>query len=129
MKTENLPALKIHKLSQAQYERELAAGRIDETAIYLTPDETVDLSDYATQEYVGIKVAEVVNSAPETLNTLNELAAALGDDPNFATTMTNELAKKVNDKDLGTLAKKSSVDKTDLSSAVQSSLDKADSAL
>ena len=40
-------------------------------------------------------VAQITDSAPETLDTLNELAAALGDDPNFATTMTNELAKKV----------------------------------
>ena len=38
MITENLSTLKIHKLSQEQYDRELAAGRIDETALYLTPD-------------------------------------------------------------------------------------------
>ena len=38
MRTENLSTLKIHKLSQAQYERELAAGNIDENALYLTPD-------------------------------------------------------------------------------------------
>lgn len=38
MKTDNLSTLKIHKLTQAQYERELAAGRIDENALYLTPD-------------------------------------------------------------------------------------------
>ena len=37
MNTENLPVLKIHKLSQAQYDRESDAGRIDETALYLTP--------------------------------------------------------------------------------------------
>jgi hypothetical protein len=37
--TENLSTLKIHKLTQKQYERELAAGRIDENALYLTPDE------------------------------------------------------------------------------------------
>lgn len=39
MITENLPALKIHKLTQAQYDRELAAGNIDENALYLTPYE------------------------------------------------------------------------------------------
>lgn len=38
METTNLSTLKIHKLSQAQYERELAAGNIDENAIYLTPE-------------------------------------------------------------------------------------------
>lgn len=37
------------------------------------------------------KIAELVESAPETLNTLNELAAALGDDPNFATTVSNQI--------------------------------------
>lgn len=41
MKTENLSTLKIHKLTQEQYDRELAAGRIDENAIYLTPDEEI----------------------------------------------------------------------------------------
>ena len=39
MITENLSTLKIHKLTQAQYERELEAGRIDASALYLTPDE------------------------------------------------------------------------------------------
>lgn len=42
MKTQNLSTLKIHKLTQAQYDRELAAGRIDENALYLTPDESID---------------------------------------------------------------------------------------
>lgn len=45
MKTENLSTLKIHKLSQEQYDRELAAGRIDENAIYLTPDDGVDVDN------------------------------------------------------------------------------------
>lgn len=39
MKTTNVSTLKIHKLTQAQYDRELANGTIDENAIYLTPDE------------------------------------------------------------------------------------------
>lgn len=52
MNTENLSTLKIHKLTQEQYDRELAAGRIDENALYLTPYEETDLSEYATQEYV-----------------------------------------------------------------------------
>lgn len=54
----------------------------------------IDLSAYATQTYVDSAVAGVVDSAPGTLNTLNELAAALGDDENFATTMTTSLAAK-----------------------------------
>lgn len=41
MITENLSTLKINKLTQEQYDRELAAGNIDETALYLTPDEEI----------------------------------------------------------------------------------------
>lgn len=41
MITENLSTLKIHKLSQAQYDRELAAGNLDPSALYLTPDDEV----------------------------------------------------------------------------------------
>ena len=44
---------------------------------------------YASTGYVDTAVANVVNSAPEQLNTLNELSAALNDDANFATTITN----------------------------------------
>lgn len=46
------------------------------------------------KSYTDTAIAALVDTAPATLDTLNELAAALGDDPNFATTMTNELAKK-----------------------------------
>lgn len=46
MQTQNVSTLKIHKLTQAQYERELAAGNIDEYALYLTPDEEIDPSDF-----------------------------------------------------------------------------------
>ena len=46
------------------------------------------------------KISELVNSAPETLDTLNELAKALGDDPNFATTITNQIAKKTDKQDV-----------------------------
>ena len=56
---------------------------------------TPDLSSYATQTYVDSKVTELVNSAPETLDTLNELAAALGNDANFSTTITTQLGNKV----------------------------------
>ena len=45
----------------------------------------------ATQEYVQTEVTNLVNSAPDKLNTLDELAAALGDDENFATTVTNKI--------------------------------------
>jgi len=51
--------------------------------------------NYATETYVDNEVAGLVDSAPATLDTLNELAAALGDDPNFATTVTNSIATKL----------------------------------
>lgn len=50
---------------------------------------------YATKIYVDNSVSSLVDSSPETLNTLNELAAALGDDSNFATTITNLIAQKI----------------------------------
>ena len=48
----------------------------------------------ASTAYVMAAITALVDSSPEALNTLNELAAALGNDPNFATTMTNALAGK-----------------------------------
>jgi hypothetical protein len=50
---------------------------------------------YATETYVDTEVSNLVDSAPGTLDTLNELAAALGDDPNFATTVTTSIGTKL----------------------------------
>ena len=50
---------------------------------------------YATEAYVQEQLQALVGGAPEALDTLKELAAALGDDANFASTMVQELAKKV----------------------------------
>lgn len=109
---------------------------------------------YSTKEYVTQKISEIVNSAPEALDTLKELAAALNNDSNFATTIITQLETKV-DKVKGkqlstedfTAALKTSLEslpgeisgkyvkpsggipKTDLSSEVQASLNKADSAI
>ena len=49
----------------------------------------------ATTAYVTTALANLVDSAPGTLNTLNELAAALGDDANFSTTVTDSIATKL----------------------------------
>ncbi|MGM8796223.1 phage tail protein [Enterobacter asburiae] len=49
----------------------------------------------ANTAFVQAAIAALVGSSPEALDTLNELAAALGNDPNFATTVTNELAGKM----------------------------------
>lgn len=66
-----------------------------EASIYHTLDENFIPETIARKEYVDTKVASLVESAPETLNTLNELAAALGDDPNFATTVSEAIGKRV----------------------------------
>ena len=50
---------------------------------------------YTTTTYVDNAISDLIDAAPGALDTLNELAAALGDDPNFATTMTNALAGKL----------------------------------
>ena len=49
----------------------------------------------ANKEYVDLSISNLVNSAPEVLDTLNELAAALGNDPNFATTVSNQIGQKL----------------------------------
>jgi hypothetical protein len=51
----------------------------------------------ANTSWVAARIAALVNSSPAALDTLKELADALGDDPNFATTMTNALAAKAAD--------------------------------
>ena len=62
-----------------------------------------EISKYASISYVDEKVAGIVNSAPETLDTLQELAKALGNDPNFATTVATQIGKKVDKTDGMTL--------------------------
>lgn len=59
-----------------------------------TAAQTVNNTQLATTAFVKSAIAALVASSPAALDTLNELAAALGNDPNFATTMTNALAGK-----------------------------------
>lgn len=65
----------------------------------------LSLNGESVEAIIADRVASLVDSAPETLNTLNELAESLGDDPNFATTIATEIGKKVDKidgKDLST---------------------------
>jgi len=55
----------------------------------------VNSTDAATKGYVDTEIAGLVDSAPGTLDTLNELAAALDDDPNFATSIASSLGTKL----------------------------------
>ncbi|EFI7815647.1 phage tail protein [Escherichia coli] len=59
-----------------------------------TAPQGTNSTQIASTAFVMAAIAALVDSSPDALNTLNELAAALGNDPNFATTMTNVLAGK-----------------------------------
>ena len=71
MITENIPTLKIHKLTQEQYDRELAAGNIDETALYLTPDERASSISVVKREIL-ISSDENYTSIPWTVTTWSD---------------------------------------------------------
>lgn len=72
----------------------------------------------ANTEFVQNTVSGLVGAAPETLDTLNELATALGNDPNFATTVSNQIGKKANQTDLAAVSTKvdKKAEQTDLES-------------
>lgn len=73
----------------------LASPAMTGTPTAPTAAQTVNNTQIATTAFVKAALAALVDSSPAALDTLNELAAALGDDPNFAATMTTELAKKM----------------------------------
>jgi hypothetical protein len=82
-------------------------------------------NSYATESYVDTAVSNLVDSAPAALDTLNELAAALGDDANFSTTVTNSIATKLAITDFSTyfdtdFAAKSIDDLTDVDTTTTS---------
>ena len=73
-----------------------AAGALmDSELTDLAGVKAVTISDLATETYVDTAVSNLVDSSPTTLDTLNELAAALGDDPNFATTTATSIGTKL----------------------------------
>ena len=62
----------------------------DDLAYFVNADDLAgELGDYATEAYVGQAISSLVDGAPNLLNTLNELAAAIGDDASFTTTIFN----------------------------------------
>ncbi|MDV5318665.1 phage tail protein [Enterobacter roggenkampii] len=72
----------------------LASPALTGTPTAPTAAQTVNNTQVATTAFVKSAIAALVASSPAALDTLNELAEALGNDPNFATTMTNALAGK-----------------------------------
>lgn len=77
MLTENVSTLKIHKLTQEQYDRELAAGNIDESALYLTPDEEINLTPYATKDDLS-KKADTGHTHDDRYYTEAEIDSKIG---------------------------------------------------
>jgi hypothetical protein len=71
-------------------------AKVDSTGAMftITPAANTNTTQVATTAYVQTELADLVNSAPATLDTLNELATALGNDANFSTTVTNSIALK-----------------------------------
>jgi hypothetical protein len=71
-------------------------GTIDVTNTVISNVSTPTLStDAANKSYVDTAISNLINGAPGTIDTLNEIAVALGNDANFSTTMTNSLAAKL----------------------------------
>ena len=81
----------------------LQSGKANASHTHSSSDIT-DIDDYATKDYVDNSISGLVDNAPDALNTLNELSAALNDDSNFASTVTTALADKANSADLATVA-------------------------
>lgn len=73
----------------------LASPALTGTPTAPTATAATNTTQIATTAFVQAAVSALIDAAPGTLDTLNELAAALGDDPNFATTITTELAAKL----------------------------------
>lgn len=112
----------LYKKSESADNDNLKAKSLEVTGTSAAPTApTGDSSKtIANTEFVQNTVSGLVGAAPETLDTLNELATALGNDPNFATTIANQIGKKANQSDLAAVSTK--VDKkanqTDLDETV-----------
>ena len=88
---------------------------------HITAENATQDNHVVTKAQLDAKVAEVVNSAPETLDTLEELSKALGDDPNFAATVANKIGtvdKKI-DTEINKLANKVETNTENLKNTTQ----------
>lgn len=81
-------------MGEVQAKAPLDSPALTGTPTAPTPETTAAGIEIATAAFVAAKVAQLVGSAPETLDMLKELADALGNYPNFATTVLNKLAGK-----------------------------------
>lgn len=94
----NLNQLKLAIEAAVNQRAPLASPAFSGVPTAPTASQSTNNTQIATTAFVKAALAALVDSSPAALDTLNELAAALGNDPNFATTMTNALANK-QDKD------------------------------
>ena len=101
---EDIPTLTSAKISD--FDTQVRTSRLDQMAaptasVSLNSQKITSLADpssatdAATKGYVDSAVSGLVDAAPEALNTLNELAAALGDDASFATTVSTSIGEKL----------------------------------
>jgi Major tropism determinant N-terminal domain len=73
----------------------LTGASIDSTTTAVTQSSIDNTTKIATTEFVQGRINSVISASPELLNTLSELAAAINDDPDFSTTVANNIATKV----------------------------------
>lgn len=90
----NLNQLKLAIEAAVNQRAPLASPAFSGVPTAPTASQSTNNTQIATTAFVKAALAALVDSSPAALDTLNELAAALGNDPNFATTMTNALANK-----------------------------------
>lgn len=90
----NLNQLKLAIEAAVNQRAPLASPAFSGVPTAPTASQSTNNTQIATTAFVKAALAALVDSSPAALDTLNELAAALGNDPNFATTMTNALAGK-----------------------------------
>ncbi|HCO5731203.1 TPA: prophage tail fiber N-terminal domain-containing protein [Escherichia coli] len=91
---ENLKVNEASLIAQIEARAPLKSPALTGTPTAPTPPDDAAGTEIANAEFVRKLLAALVDSSPEALDTLNELAAALGNDPNFATTIMNALAGK-----------------------------------
>lgn len=98
-------------------------GETGDVTVATKTSELENDSEFATTGYVDTKVAGIVDSAPETLDTLNELSAALGNDPNFATTVATQIGSKADKSHAHNIADVTNLQSTLDDKATQESFD------
>ena len=101
-----LPASHFKKIERTDFvgDDERLFYTVNPFKLYISDGETPGGTEIvlgASQEYVDTRISELIDGAPDLLNTLDELASAVNDDTNFATWVNNRLAEKLNISEFG----------------------------